>query len=64
MIRLAATPAGLSIVQNTHTGIKETSNAGLISIVGSRVCDFYHRTTLNLFWAENAKLNSYDWFNI
>jgi hypothetical protein len=64
VIRLAATPARLSIVQNTHTRIKETSNARLISIIGTCVCDFYHRTTLNLFWAENAKLNSYDWFNV
>jgi hypothetical protein len=64
MIRLAAGPTGLSIVQNTHAGIKEPPNARLIPIIGPRICNFHHRTTLNLFWAENAKLNSYDWFNI
>jgi hypothetical protein len=64
MIRLATGPAGLPIVKNTHTGIKETPNARLISIIGPRICNFHHRTTLNLFWAENAKLDSNDRLNI
>ena len=64
MIRLAATPAGLSIVQNTHTGIKETSNAGLISIVGSCICDFDPGPSLNLLGTEDPELNANDRLNI
>jgi len=42
MIRLAATAARLSIVEDAHSGVKETTDAGLIAVVGPRICDFHY----------------------
>ena len=64
MIRLATAAARLSVVQDAHSGVKETPNAGLIPIIGSCVCHFHDGAPLNLFGAENSELNTNNWFNI
>ena len=64
MIRLATAAARLSIVQDAHSGVKETPDTGLIPIIGSCVCHFHDGAPLNLFGAENSELNTNNWFNI
>lgn len=60
MICLTATATRLSVVQYTHAGIKETADAGLITIIGARICDFNDGATLNLFGTEYTELNTDD----
>ncbi len=64
VIRLVTAAARLSVVENTHTGVKETSDARLISIVGARICDFYDGTLLDLLRTEDTELNSDDRLDI
>jgi hypothetical protein len=64
MICLCTAAARLTIVQHTHTRIKETSNARLISIVCATICDFYDGTSLNLFRTENPELDTHHGLDI
>lgn len=63
VVGLAAGAARLSIVQNTHSGVKEATDFGFIALIGVLRCDFNNRTTLNLLGAENTELDSNDGFN-
>jgi hypothetical protein len=58
VIRLATAAARLAIVEHTHTGVKETANARLISIIGSGVRNLYDGALLNLIWTENPELDT------
>ncbi len=64
VICLSTTAACLPIVENTHARVKETSNTGLISIVGSTVRDLHDRTVFNLFRAENPELDTHHGLDI
>lgn len=64
VIRLTTAAASLSVVQNTHTRIKEAADTGLIAIVGASIRNLNHRATLNLVGAEDAELNTYNRLNI
>jgi hypothetical protein len=64
MIRLTTGTACLTIVQNTHTRIKEPPNLGLISIICVLTGDFNHRASHDFLWAEDTKLDSNDIFRI
>jgi len=64
MICLTTTPTGLTIIQNTHTRIKEAPNARLSSIIRSRIGNLYHGPLLNLFRAKDAKLDANYWLDI
>ena len=58
VICLSTAAARLTIVQDAHARIKEAANAGLVAIVGSRVCDFNDRALLNLIRAEDPELDT------
>jgi len=64
VVCLATAAASLAIIKNAHTRIKEATNAGLRSIIGSGVGDFHHGTLLNLFWPENTELDTHHGLNI
>jgi hypothetical protein len=64
MVCLTTAAASLSIVQNTHSRIKEATNSGLIAIICSCICNFNYGTSFNLIRTEDSKLNSDDWLNI
>jgi hypothetical protein len=57
VIRLTARAALLSVLQDPHSWIKETTNLGLIALIRGIGCNFYDRATLNLIGAENAELD-------
>jgi beta-phosphoglucomutase-like phosphatase (HAD superfamily) len=58
VIRLTAAATRLAVVEHTHTGVKETANAGLISVIGSGVRNLYNGALLNLIWTENPELDT------
>jgi hypothetical protein len=60
MIRLTTGTARLTIVQNTHTRIKEASNLGLISIIGILTGNLNHGASHDFIWAEDTELDSND----
>jgi len=64
MIRLPTTTTGLSIIENTHSGVKQASNTGLIAIVCTCVCNFHYGTAFNLIGTKDPKLNTNNWFNV
>jgi hypothetical protein len=64
VIGLTAAAACLAIVEYTHTGVKETANAGLITIIGSCVRNLYDGALLNLIWTENPELDTDHWLDI
>ena len=64
VVRLATAAAGLAIVENTHTGIEQAPDTGLISIVGSGIRDLNDRALLDLVGTEDAKLNANDGLDI
>jgi hypothetical protein len=64
MVRLRTTAARLSIVKDTHTGIKEASNTGLIPIIGSSIRDFDDRTFFNLIGTEDPELDTHHGLDI
>ena len=57
MIVLAAGPANLTVLQDTHAGIKETVE---FTIRGASVRNFANRATNNFIGAEDTKLNAYN----
>jgi hypothetical protein len=61
---LPTAAAGLAIVQDAHTRIKEAANARLVAIVGPRVCDFNNGALLNLIRAEDPELDTNHWLDI
>jgi hypothetical protein len=63
IIRLSTRTALLTILENTHSRVEETSNLGLITFICVIGCNFYNRSPLNLIWRENAKLDTHDWLN-
>ena len=63
IVGLAARTALLSILQDAHTGVKETTNLGLITLIGIVGSNFNHRTFLNLVRAENTELDAQNGFN-
>jgi hypothetical protein len=64
MIGLAAGTADFSIVQDTHTRIKETSDLGFVSFIRGVRGNFYHRAPLDLLRRKDAELNTHDRFDI
>jgi hypothetical protein len=64
VIGLAAGTTCLAIVQNTHTGIKESTNLRFISFICILRGDFYDGTSLNLLRTENSELNPNNRFNL
>ena len=48
IVGLAAGTALLTILQNSHAGIKESADLGLISLIGIIGSDFNYRPFLNL----------------
>jgi hypothetical protein len=63
IVGLAAGTALLAILQDTHARIKETTNLGLISLIGIIGSDFNYRPFLNLIGRENTELDTQDRFN-
>ena len=61
MVVLAAGPANLPVLQDTHTGIKETIQ---FTIRGASIRNFANRATNNFIGAEDTKLNAYNCFCI
>jgi hypothetical protein len=64
VIRLAAATTGLSVIEHSHAGIKETANAGLIPIIGSGVRNLYDGALLNLIWTKNPELDTHHGLDI
>jgi hypothetical protein len=64
VIRLTTAAACLAVVEHTHTGVKETANAGLIPVIGSGVRNLYDGALLNLIWTENPELDTDHWLDI
>jgi hypothetical protein len=64
VIGLPTAAARLTIIQNTHTRVKEASNARLISIICACIGDLHHGATLNLIWTENPELDTHHGLNI
>jgi hypothetical protein len=63
VIRLTTTPTLLSIINHSHSWVKEAPNLWLVALVGSCVGDLHHRALFNLIWTEHAELNANDWFD-
>jgi len=63
IIGLTARAALLAILQNAHTGIKETPNLGLITLISIIGSDFNHGPFLNLIRRENTELDTQNRFN-
>jgi hypothetical protein len=64
MIRLPTAAARFSVIQNTHAGVKQSTDSGFVAIVGSCIRNLNHRAFLNLIGAEDSELDSYDWLNV
>ena len=64
VIRLATTAAGFSVVQDTHARVKQATNARLVSVICSCICNLYDGSALDLIGAENPELNSYNGLNV
>ena len=58
VIRLSTAPALLSIINYSHTRIKESSDLWLVSFVSTSICNLYNRTLFNLIRTEYTKLNT------
>jgi lipoprotein signal peptidase len=63
VIALATAAARFSIIENTHTRIKETIDSRLGTIIGSAICNFNDRTLLNFIRTKDPKLNPYNGLN-
>jgi len=57
VIRLTTRATLLSVIQDTHSRVKEATNLGFVALIRSIGCNFYDRATLNLIGAENAELD-------
>jgi preprotein translocase subunit SecE len=64
VICLATATAGLSIVKDTHAGIKESPNTGLTSIVCPSIYNLHHRPLLDFLRAKDAKLDTHHRLNV
>ena len=58
MICLTAGSADFPIVQDTHAGIKETTDLGLIALKGGLCDDFHDGSLLNLVGRHNTELDA------
>jgi len=63
VIGLTAGAARLAILQNTHAGIKQSTNFRFGALIDRMRRNFHHGTTFNLFGAEDSKLNTNNGFN-
>jgi hypothetical protein len=63
VIRLTATPTLLSIINHSHSWVKEAPNLWLVALVGPRISNLDYRALFNLIGTEYAKLNANNWFN-
>jgi hypothetical protein len=64
VIRLTTGATHFTIVQYTHTRIKQTSNLRLITIVCGLRRNFHHRAAFNLLRREDAELDANDGLDI
>ena len=63
VIRLTATPTLLSIIDHSHSWVKESSDLWLVTLVGARIRNLDYRALFNLIRTEYAKLNANNWFD-
>jgi hypothetical protein len=58
VICLATRTTDFSVLQNTHSGIKEAPNLGLIALKGGLCRNFHNRSLLNLIGRFDAELDA------
>jgi hypothetical protein len=64
VIRLTATSALLSVINDSHSWVKEATYLRLVTLVCSSIRDLYHRALFNLIGTEYTQLNANNWFDI
>ena len=58
VVRLAARTTDLTVLQDAHTGIKETPDLGLIALEGRLRYHFHDRSLLDLLGRHNTELDA------
>jgi hypothetical protein len=58
VICLATGAADLSVLQNTHSGIKKAPNLGLIALKGGLCHNFHNRSLFNLIGRFDTELDA------
>lgn len=64
VIRLTATPTLLSIINHSHSWVKESPNLWLVTLVGPCISNLDYRALFNLIRTEYTQLNANNWFDL